>query len=380
MVCGPDWAFDLVNIYNWAREMSSDSPNLSALLSQTFVAFAIEIDNEAEHRMPHFTTNQDGRRKSKDLPWLTSMAMWWNCLRFVPDEGITVREMESLARTKTNLPGMIRWGFVNIEPRPTSTAANSIKPNAVVHLRPAGKRSKEVWTPLFAEIEDRWRARFGSEEIDRLRELLRKFACQYGIAFPDCMPILGYGLFCTRDLGAKVSEFNAVETELPTDMALHALLAKALLAFARDYEAISKVSLAIAANVLRTTDPAGTPIRDLPALSGVSKESIAMATGYLVRHRFATEETGRVLRLNSEGLKEREHYFSAIEAIENDWRGRFGTGELRELLLEFSGPGPSLLFKGMEPYPDNWRAAIRKPACLPHFPMVLHRGGYPDGS
>jgi hypothetical protein len=38
------------------------------------------------------------------------------------------------------------------------------------------------------------------------------------------------------------------------------------------------------------------------------------------------------------------------------------------------------LLAGLEPYPDNWRAKIRKPTELPHFPMVLHRGGYPDGS
>ena len=41
---------------------------------------------------------------------------------------------------------------------------------------------------------------------------------------------------------------------------------------------------------------------------------------------------------------------------------------------------PPVLFGGLEPYPDNWRASVRRPATLPHFPMVLHRGGYPDGS
>ena len=35
---------------------------------------------------------------------------------------------------------------------------------------------------------------------------------------------------------------------------------------------------------------------------------------------------------------------------------------------------------GLEPYPDNWRAQVRRPETLPHYPMVLHRGGYPDGS
>ena len=40
----------------------------------------------------------------------------------------------------------------------------------------------------------------------------------------------------------------------------------------------------------------------------------------------------------------------------------------------------SPLGPGLEPYPDNWRADVRAPRTLPHYPMVLHRGGYPDGS
>jgi hypothetical protein len=41
---------------------------------------------------------------------------------------------------------------------------------------------------------------------------------------------------------------------------------------------------------------------------------------------------------------------------------------------------PPPLFRGLEPYPDNWRARASPPATLPHYPMVLHRGGYPHGS
>lgn len=42
--------------------------------------------------------------------------------------------------------------------------------------------------------------------------------------------------------------------------------------------------------------------------------------------------------------------------------------------------GNSLLFRGLEPHPEGWRALAAKPVTLPHYPMVLHRGGYPDGS
>jgi hypothetical protein len=40
----------------------------------------------------------------------------------------------------------------------------------------------------------------------------------------------------------------------------------------------------------------------------------------------------------------------------------------------------SPLFQGLEPYPEGWRASRPNPSTLPHFPMVLHRGGFPDGS
>ncbi len=40
----------------------------------------------------------------------------------------------------------------------------------------------------------------------------------------------------------------------------------------------------------------------------------------------------------------------------------------------------SPLAAGLVPSPDNWRSRVRRPETLPHHPMVLHRGGYPDGS
>ena len=56
------------------------------------------------------------------------------------------------------------------------------------------------------------------------------------------------------------------------------------------------------------------------------------------------------------------------------------TGALRSSLEPLAAGRPPVLFGGLEPYPDNWRASVRRPATLPHFPVVLHRGGYPDGS
>jgi hypothetical protein len=62
---------------------------------------------------------------------------------------------------------------------------------------------------------------------------------------------------------------------------LFALLSRALLAFAIEFERESELSLAISANVLRVLDETGVRVRDLPILSGVSKEAISMAMGIL---------------------------------------------------------------------------------------------------
>ena len=58
--------------------------SLSTLLSQAPIAFAIEFDNEFEHRMPHRTTNHGGTLYA---PWLVSLAMWSNCMQFTGEEG-----------------------------------------------------------------------------------------------------------------------------------------------------------------------------------------------------------------------------------------------------------------------------------------------------
>ncbi len=95
--------------------MRKRADNLSALLSQTLVAFTIEFDNEFEHRMPHRTSDYGG----DSAPWLVSMAMWFNCMRYVGEGGISVKDLERAARTHTNLDGMRRWGYVTISPQKT---------------------------------------------------------------------------------------------------------------------------------------------------------------------------------------------------------------------------------------------------------------------
>jgi DNA-binding MarR family transcriptional regulator len=373
-----------------ARMAAMHGLPLSALLSQVLVAFTIEFDNEAEHRMPHSTTDHGRTAGGLHAPWLVSMAMWWNCMRFVNEDGVTVRELARLARTGTNLDGMRRWGYIRIEPDTAGARSKKPRPDAVLRPTAAGRVAQEVWRPLFGTIEQRWEERFGKDAVDRLRDALRALAVQLDAALPDCMPILHYGLV-TEGPDPKLCSAGAGTNALDRDMPLAALLARVLVAFALEFERALKVSLAICANVLRVVGDEGVRVRDLPRLSGVSKEAIAMAVGFLTKRSFAAvqpESAGskvKVLVLTPKGQMAREAYRELIVAIEKDWRARFGEDAMRALREALEGVGggsadTSRLLPGLLPYPDGWRAAVRKPETLPHYPMVLHRGAYPDGS
>lgn len=358
---------------------------VSALLSFALVAFTIEFDNEAEHRLPHRTTRHGRSAGAADGPWLISMVMWLNCLRFVPEEGVTVRELERLARTRTNWDGMRRWGYIFFEPDPADNRPKPPLSALVVRATAKGRIAQEVCGSLIPTIEGRWRERFGSDATEDLRRALAAVASQLDAGLPDCLPILKYGL---------VSEGPGPETSAQSwgdvsELPLPALLARLLLAFALEFERESKVSLAICADVLRVVDEKGTAVGDLPGLSGVSKEAIAMALGFLTKRGYArVHVSGRVktLLLTPEGVQVHAAYQRLLTRIESRWANRYGektVESLREALEPIAGDGTvhgSPLYRGLQPYPEGWRARIGQPATLPHYPMVLHRGGFPDGS
>lgn len=365
-----------------------DTLPLSTLLSQTLVAFTVEFDNEAEHRLPHRTTNHGATAGSVHAPWLVSMAMWLNCMRFVGEDGITVRELERTARTPTNLAGMQRWGYITLAPDPADRRSKPPQWAWVVRATPGGRLMQSVCRPLFAEIEGRWEKRFGAATMQRLRSALETVASGLDSGLPDCMPILGYGLRCAE----RLIELRATNPEAEQERTLAALLARVLLAFAIEFEEDSEIALAIHANLLRLLNEEGIRMRDLPILSGVSKESLHMAVGILRKKNLATlaadpqSKSGKIARLTETGREAQKRCRALVEITEKAWREGFGDDQitaLRTALEELVGDGVlerSPLFQCTEPYPEGWRASLRQPSTLPHFPMVLHRGGFPDGS
>jgi len=257
---------------------SPATTSLPTALSQALIAFTIEFDNEFEHRVEHHTGNSAGRGV-----WLTSMVMWSNFVRLIPAGGVALRAVEANARI-TNLGGLQRWGYISVEPDQT------------VHLKPGGRRAQEVWRPLAGEVEQRWRERFGDAAIDELRQALSSVSDP---ALPLYLPVLGYAD------GMRAGHVRGVPGAVAEDLA--ALLSQALLGFTLEYENESALSLAMNANVVRVLSAEGVGIRDLPALSGVSKEAITAAVGFLQRNGYAAVEPdpasrSKLVRLTEKGL------------------------------------------------------------------------------
>ncbi|HEY1508274.1 MAG TPA: hypothetical protein VGF93_04685 [Solirubrobacteraceae bacterium] len=357
---------------------------LPALLSQSLVAYTIELDNEFEHLMPHRTTHSMPGSAAGD-PWLVSMVMWCNCMRFLRPEGLSVGELEGLARTSTNLAGMQRWGYLVVE-RPRSeegvrTAASELR------VRPTamGRQAQFTWRPLQEMIEHRWRERFGGETVDRLRSCLAAVAAKIELELPDCLPILRHGWVTT------IADRNGRASRSRSELGLSALLSRALLAFALPFDRRAGLSIAISANLVRVLGSDFIRVRDVHRLAGLATEATRNALGYLDKLacvEFKTDVSagrGHLVRLSEKGLKAQNTYQRLSAGIEMRWREGFGTevvDELRETLERLVIPVGSSrppLFGGLEPYPDGWRAAARIER-LPHYPVVLHRGGFPDGS
>jgi DNA-binding MarR family transcriptional regulator len=393
---------------NTTREVdpAADVLPLSILLSQLLIAFTIEFDNEFEHRMPHHTTSFGSAGARVGGAWLGSMVLWANAMRLVPEAGITIAELERQARTdKLQLPGLERWGYIAITPNPADPRPKPPQRDWLVRPTMIGRLAQEVWRPLAGVIEKRWRERFGDGEIDTLRKALSAVLNRIDLAMPDYLPIVVYGLFSQILLDEKPTPDVHSEAAL-AKMDLCTLLAKVLLAFTIEFEFDWKMSLPTSANVLRVFNTEGTHVADLPRLTGIAKEGVAFATGWLERNDYAELEPdpktgkGKLIRLTAKGEEAQRAYLRRLAIIDERWRERFGgptVADLRESLLTLihqksrENGEQTVISEGLMPYPDGWRARkpyeartlafINDPAgTLPHAPMVLHRGGYPDGS
>ena len=360
------------------------SPPLSTLLSHALLAFTIELDNAFERRFA-----ETGERAR-----VVSIVMWSNFLRFVGD-GITVEELLQRAglpkpRMLSTVGGMERWGYVSLgggtaEKRDGYGSARGLRGDLDLRPTAAGRAAAEIWPVLFGELEARWRERFGAEAVDELRESLEAVVEQVEVELPEYVPIVD-----GKDgmaAGLAPPEKRVASTD---GGPLTALLTWALLTYTIDFELGSELSLPLGDNVVRVFED-GIDVRDLPLAAGVPKEAISMALTFLTKSGYVAV-SGKQVRLTPRGRKAQQALARRHDDVEDQWAVRFGArdiGRLRAALRRVLD-NPRLA-DGLRPHPGGWRATKRyiahteavladPRAALPHYPMVLHRGGWPDGS
>jgi len=339
---------------------------LTTLASWIWIAQVIEVDNAFEAA----TAERAGRHFRISFP------MWSNGLRFIDSDGITVDELRSRAGAACNIGGLERWGWISVgdvgaKRRDGYGSHRGVKGGTVLRPTRAGSYARRIWPLVMRDVEERWRQRFGAPEIDALRDVLSTLVTPMPWSPPQVGPADGFRTHIVEG-GATI----------PADGAMLALLGQVLTAFTIDHERDAEVTLPLGANVLRVTGTDTVRIRDLPMLTGLSKEGIAMAVGYLERHHLALPAPERSVRLTADGL----------DALDGFWyqAGRVENGKLFAALealvaqrdaLSAGLVAPAGCWRNEKPYLTQTTRLVADPtAALPWHPMVLHRGGWPDAS
>ena len=319
---------------------------LSALLSQTLVAFTLEVDYSFEQRM-----------KEVGFPGAKlSRLVWQTIVRFV-GQGISVHQLSEKSSAADSTPFMLgcleRWHLIELRPPASAQSlplkihrragrllrdgwgsGRGIRGDWVVTLTDKGAAAATVWLPLTEEIESRWEARFGAARIRSLRQGL-----------------------------AKV-------TRLPPNSNIAATLSRALQMFTREFNARSDTPLSLCASTLRVLSAEPVPERDIPALTGSSREQSGLGwqhKPYVKVEQDRASGRGKVVRLTDRGLEAQRNYWQLVRKIEADWEHEHGAstiGQLRKDLQELFAlrDGEKLLMSaGLSPPPG----VVRSGTCVP---------------
>ena len=359
---------------------------LSTKLSFALTAFTIECDNEFERlllRGQPFAA----WKANKPPVFLVSLAMWANYLRHLVRKPLAARELTALVGDEDvviprQFNGLRRWRYVAVE-----AATSNKRQDAVVQLTAAGHRCTRLWQPLPARIEARWRDRFGCSVVHELRQQLAATVVRFGGGRLWCMPIIT----SRREMFSPTAP-SAEAGDAPDNLPLIALLSQTLLAFTLAFEQGAPLPLPIVANALRALDPAGVPLRELPMRTGISAAAVAQSLTLLQRHGLALavpaagSGRGRHVRLTAEGVAARRAGQQRVASIECSWLRQLGTARAAALhaaldaVIGDGEPAAAPIAAALAAPPGVWRSAQAVPKTLPHHPIPLDRGGWPDGA
>jgi hypothetical protein len=369
---------------------------LSSLLGQALVACTIEVDNAFEARMPHRTT-AGGGRTSRNGVWLVSLAMWSQVIRFIDPSGTTIREFvrqTGMSRSDARM-WLTRvskwWRYATIKPPARNDTSD---PGAyVVVPTPDGARAQLIWNALALEMQQRWERRFGPAVVACVQLGAQRIVGDADRELPAYLPVVGHGL------RTKVSSPEGTPQDVRGMSPLVLALARTMTSFALDFQRDVSVPIAVAANLLRVAGSEPVRVRDLPVKTGLAKEAVTASIKMLEARglaRSASDARTVTLHLTSTGIAVKRQSEKITDAIERRWRSTAGAdvidamaAALAEMLDRRDG-GKSVLgaalaeeagWRTKSPYRAQLERFAHDPATsLPYFPMVTHRGGFPDGS
>jgi hypothetical protein len=310
---------------------------LATLLSWVWIAHTIEADNAFEAA----SSEQVGRHFRVSLP------MWTNGLRFIVEEGITVDELRREARAACNIGGLERWGWISVGD------GGGVRRDGYGTHR--GVTSDTVLHPTRG---------------DALHDRLLTAVTTMPWSPPEVHPSDGFY--------THIVHGDTVDDAPP----LVALLGQLLTGLTLDHEKNAAVSLPLSANVLRVIDTGAVATRDLPRLSGLSREAVAMAVGFLKRRGLAVPTPGRAISLTPDGLTALDRYWHwAARSRDLALRGALEAIVAQRDALSVGLVPPAGCWRGEKPYRAQTQRMVADPTgALPWHPMVLHRGAWPDGS
>lgn len=288
----------------------ADQRPLLALLSQTLVAFTLELDYEFERRMG-----------AAGFPGaILSRVVWQKIVRFL-ETGASVHQLSEKSASGDAAVFMLgcleRWHVIKFQPGASGQAlprklhpragrllrdgwgsSRGIRDDWIVALTDKGSVARDVWLPLTQEMESRWVARYGSTRIRALRQSL-----------------------------ARV-------TNLPATTDIATLMASALKIFTRQFNASSDTPLALCASTLRVLSSDAIPEREIPALTGSSIEQCGIGwqhKPYVQVERDSVRGRGKLVRLTDKGLEAQRHYWQLVRQIEADWKDEYGENAIHQL-------------------------------------------------
>ncbi|MGA2963627.1 MAG: MarR family winged helix-turn-helix transcriptional regulator [Candidatus Korobacteraceae bacterium] len=324
---------------------------LSALLSQTLVAYTVELDCEFERRM--LETLSRGAR--------LSLVTWLNLLQFLGDGPVSVRMLASRAlaaeeQIKNELGCLERWGFILLQPgkRPGFGSGRGIRADWPVRLTASGEMAIRIWPELIPEIDARWSKRFG-DDATWMRRSLETLEHQIDFELPQGLP------------GAilKLPEFTRRRSASEDGLPLPVLLSRVLLAFALDFERDSGTPISLCANAIRILSDKPIPEAEISKRTGCSNETSGIGwqlKPYIIVERDAARGRGKFVRLSEAGMKAQHRYHRLAREIEERWLECFSgaTKEVRESLTTLLKRNQ--LSEGLKPPPGTTRAGAHTPA------------------